>query len=209
VSTVHKFDLPAEGSHELLARFDDELALPAVSVVRSQLVSFLRNWSAALGSQAAENAVLCASELVTNALMHTRSHVITVKAGVWSTCGWPGAVVRGVVGDDDPAGPMVFKEEQDELAENGRGLRLLDALAQWGCTIRDCGKDVWFECPRPDAKLELQTERREYDTQPPDPYSNQRAFWVQAPRLGGRSFRDQGRLPRQPDPLRADENFRR
>ncbi|MDX3578115.1 ATP-binding protein [Streptomyces sp. FL07-04A] len=84
--------------------------------------------------------VLVASELVTNAVTHTDSSRIriavrrtgeqSVRIGVTDTAPVPPA----------PAVPAAT------LSTNGRGLLLVDALAErWGTTLHDSGKEVWAE----------------------------------------------------------------
>ena len=54
--------------------------------------------------------------------------------------------MRVEVHDDNPALPTLGPAD-DEAAESGRGLRLVDALAtRWGAEpCPSDGKDVWFE----------------------------------------------------------------
>jgi hypothetical protein len=93
----------------------------------------------------AETATLLLSEVVTNAVLHSSSQP-TVRLAVAG-----GALEIGV--DDDeprlpnrrmatsrgPAGTDVL------LADGGRGLLLIDALAdEWGATALAAGKQVWF-----------------------------------------------------------------
>ena len=84
---------------------------------------------------------LLASELVTNGVLHARTHLrFGLTAGkdrVLVTCG-----------DDDPTGaPMV--PPTDHGRPSGRGLMLVDAMAsQWGVFRSEGGKTVWFTLPR-------------------------------------------------------------
>jgi anti-sigma regulatory factor (Ser/Thr protein kinase) len=84
-------------------------------------------------------AVLCLSELVTNAIIHTRpscdvrillhDRVLTVS------------VRDGGTSVGQPARP-----EDDPLAVHGRGLRLVEALsARWGSDLDAVGMTVWCE----------------------------------------------------------------
>lgn len=86
---------------------------------------------------ATEDAVLMISELVTNAVRHTRALLlvlITVH----------GHMLRVDVSDDNPALPVAPSPEH--YATNGRGLRIVDTLAdRWGITPTADGKTVWFE----------------------------------------------------------------
>ncbi|MEE1926929.1 SpoIIE family protein phosphatase [Streptomyces sp. TRM 70351] len=80
---------------------------------------------------------LLVSELVTNALRHTRTGSVEVR------------LVRAErllceVFDDDPELPQLLGAAPD--ADAGRGLRLVDRLARtWGTSRTARGKTVWFE----------------------------------------------------------------
>ena len=91
------------------------------------------------GSSTAETALLLASELVTNAVVHTRSADVAVRA----TCN--GDTLRIAV-DDDAAVPAV--SGQQCCPPSGAGLSLVDAMAaRWGWEPLPDGKRVWFEVP--------------------------------------------------------------
>ena len=96
----------------------------------------------ATGPVCAESAALLTSEVVTNALVHGRGDVrLSVQTG--------GRVVHVEVGDDEPRHPRVHGPEADDLAEGGRGMRIVDLLSSaWGvCDRAGGGKNVWFEVP--------------------------------------------------------------
>jgi two-component sensor histidine kinase len=87
------------------------------------------------GPAAAETALLLASELVTNAVVHTRSADVRLRA----RC--DGETLRVAV-DDEAAGPPV----RCDGAAAGAGLTLVDSLAaRWGWQPLATGKRVWFE----------------------------------------------------------------
>lgn len=87
------------------------------------------------GPAAAETAVLLVSELVTNAVVHTRS----ADVGLRARC--DGDTLRVAV-DDDAAAPPVCCDG----ATPGAGLALVDSLAaRWGWEPLATGKRVWFE----------------------------------------------------------------
>ena len=89
------------------------------------------------GPVAAETAVLLASELVTNAVVHTRS----ADVGLRARC--DGATLRVAV--DDEADPT---PDCCDGAKAGAGLALIDSLAaRWGMEPLPTGKRVWFEIP--------------------------------------------------------------
>jgi anti-sigma regulatory factor (Ser/Thr protein kinase) len=107
-----------------------------VSRARHQLAAFLN------GSPVAEDALLCLSELVTNAILHSHSArpggVLTVTAILT-----PGRL-RVEVQDD--GGPWQPPTTSDGL--RGRGLAIVAALARWGITGDGTGRrTVWFELP--------------------------------------------------------------
>ncbi|WP_158220449.1 SpoIIE family protein phosphatase [Kineosporia sp. A_224] len=104
-----------------------------------------------------ETATLLVSELVANAVRHGHGPIdLTLHVGT------DGLVVR--IGDASPVEPVAGQrvpaqggpsEDVDDLldlAESGRGLLLVEALADaWGWAPRaDSGKDVWFRLARPD-----------------------------------------------------------
>ncbi|MFD9462462.1 ATP-binding protein [Streptomyces sp. NPDC060027] len=87
----------------------------------------------------ADTAELLVSELVTNALRHTRG---PLRLNLCAR----GSRLRCEVEDTDPAGPV--RREVDADAEGGRGTELLDLLAEsWGSTRMPTGKTMWFEIP--------------------------------------------------------------
>lgn len=87
----------------------------------------------------ADTAELLVSELVTNALRHTRGALrlnLLVREGR----------LRCEVEDTASASPV--RRVVDTDAEDGRGMELLDLLAEvWGGTRTATGKTVWFELP--------------------------------------------------------------
>jgi anti-sigma regulatory factor (Ser/Thr protein kinase) len=95
------------------------------------------------GSDTADVAELLASELVTNALIHT-DHGAVVTATVDSS------TLRVEVRDfmeglPEPA-PGPRADEIDPLDTHGRGLALVRSLADaWGVRTQRAGKVVWFE----------------------------------------------------------------
>ncbi|MGW2083093.1 ATP-binding protein [Streptomyces sp. NPDC001939] len=85
----------------------------------------------------ADTAQLLVSELVTNALRHTRGPLrlnLQVR----------GSRLRCEVEDTDPTGPV--RRVVDTDAEGGRGTELLDLLTEaWGSTLTATGKTTWCE----------------------------------------------------------------
>ena len=84
-----------------------------------------------------ETAELLVSELVSNAVMHAGTPIdLTV-----SISDAP-ALTVGVT-DGSPHRPV--PRSYGETASTGRGLRLVEDLSdEWGVTVRDTGKTVWF-----------------------------------------------------------------
>ncbi|MFD7780761.1 ATP-binding protein, partial [Streptomyces sp. NPDC059753] len=85
----------------------------------------------------ADTAELLVSELVTNALRHTRGPLrLNVQVR--------GSRFRCEVEDTDPTGPV--RSVVDADAEGGRGTELLDLLTEdWGSTRTATGKTTWCE----------------------------------------------------------------
>ncbi|MCX5091671.1 ATP-binding protein [Streptomyces sp. NBC_00365] len=86
-----------------------------------------------------DTAELLVSELVTNALCHTRGPLrLNLQAR--------DSRLRCEVEDTDPTGPV--RRVVDADAEGGRGIDLLDLLAEaWGSTRTATGKTMWFQLP--------------------------------------------------------------
>lgn len=87
----------------------------------------------------ADTAELLVSELVTNALRHTRG---PLRLNLYAR----GSHLRCEVEDTDSTGPV--RRFVDADAEGGRGTELLDLLTEaWGSTPTATGKTMWFEIP--------------------------------------------------------------
>jgi serine/threonine-protein kinase RsbW len=92
------------------------------------------------GCPAAEDALLCVSELATNAVLHSRSGRpggrFTVRATVRT-----GSVRVAVTDEGGPWG-----RERDGDGQSGRGLLIVGELAsRWGRDEGGAGWTVWFE----------------------------------------------------------------
>ena len=93
----------------------------------------LREWNLVALLDATE---LLVSELVTNAVLHARTEAELVLTA-------DGERLRVEVCDGSPVHPRTRR--QADTAATGRGLRLLDALAdRWGVVPNGAGKCVWF-----------------------------------------------------------------
>ena len=92
------------------------------------------------GCPAADDALVCVSELATNAVLHSRSGrpggCFTVRATRRA------GSVRVEVTDE--GGP--WRRERDGDGQNGRGLVIVGQLAgRWGREDCGAGRTVWFE----------------------------------------------------------------
>jgi anti-sigma regulatory factor (Ser/Thr protein kinase) len=88
-------------------------------------------------------AAVCASELVTNGVLHARTSIVL---GV--TLGQR----RLLVTVGDTAGGTPATPPRDDERPSGRGLMLVEALAdEWGVNEERDGKTVWFTIPRTGA----------------------------------------------------------
>ena len=93
------------------------------------------------GRPAADDVILCLSELVTNATVHSRSRqpggIFTVRTEIRDGC------IRVEV--EDQGGPWTVPTPGDE--QHGHGLHIISQLARtWGITgDSDIGWTVWFE----------------------------------------------------------------
>jgi anti-sigma regulatory factor (Ser/Thr protein kinase) len=96
----------------------------------------LTRWS--IDGEARDAAVLCVSELVTNAVIHTLAGCevrLVLHDGVLTTS------VR-----DGGADGRLHGSTQDPLATHGRGLHLVEALStRWGSRLDALGMTVWCE----------------------------------------------------------------
>ncbi|WP_367130740.1 MULTISPECIES: ATP-binding protein [Streptomyces] len=131
--------------------------LTGVREVRAELRHLLAHWGA---PGRADTAELLASELVTNALVHTDGGAV-VKAVLTGAFGQARGRLRVEVRDfvsGHPAlrgpgtdtGPVSLENmsmnEIEKAATSGRGLLLVHALADgWGVRAHGVGKSVWFE----------------------------------------------------------------
>ncbi|MFE5027966.1 ATP-binding protein [Streptomyces sp. NPDC056656] len=108
--------------------------LTSVRQARRLVTAQLGDWNL---DGLADTAELLVSELVTNALRHTRGPLrLNLQLR--------GSRLRCEVEDTDPAGPVHRVVDTD--AEGGRGTELLDLLTEaWGSTRTATGKTTWCE----------------------------------------------------------------
>lgn len=117
----------------------DTIVLPAEAASAARAREFVRDLVRRAGYEELEDAaVLCVTELVANVSVHTHSHecVVTVVPE-------PHDLLIQVA-DRDSDLPTV--EPAGRLAEHGRGMRIIDALAgEWGVRrVSDEGKCIWL-----------------------------------------------------------------
>ncbi|MEU6222380.1 SpoIIE family protein phosphatase [Streptomyces sp. NPDC047042] len=109
-----------------------------VSVARRQLREQLHDWPC---PDQVDSAVLLISETATNVLVHTDADALVVA----EVMGDPGAR-RIRVEVTDVSDDLPHKRRPGELASSGRGLMLIEMLADaWGVDPRGEGKSIWFE----------------------------------------------------------------
>ncbi len=124
-----------EGS--LVAEHDTSPDTGAVGEARHFLRDTLADWS--VGDQVADDAVLCLSELVTNALIHTGGgcHVqVELHDGVLTT---------RVLDNGSPVTPLSSPPPGDPVRAHGHGLQVVAALAsRWGRTAEPDCATAWF-----------------------------------------------------------------
>ncbi|MEZ0072585.1 ATP-binding protein [Planotetraspora sp. GP83] len=102
-----------------------------------------RRWVRKLldGHPRRDDAVLLLSETMTNAVVHTRSAAIGAVVLVERD----GRVQVEVIDEGSETLPSVCGHPRDDLAEYGRGIRLLRALSsQWGFIEESPHCVVWF-----------------------------------------------------------------
>lgn len=108
---------------------------PAPSAAR-QARRFVAGEVGEVGERSSAALAVLTSELVTNAVLHARTHL---QVGVMIS----GEDVMVSVGDH--AGAVPRARPESEMATRGRGLSLLEGLAdRWGATTYSGGKSVWF-----------------------------------------------------------------
>lgn len=112
----------------------------SVAIARRLVTTAVATWRM---DGLADDAVVVVSELVTNAVQHARSQAIRVTV----TRPEPGSV-RIAVMDESKAVPVRCEADEDD--ERGRGLALVDVLAEsWGADALPWGKRVWAELKAP------------------------------------------------------------
>ncbi|GJF32237.1 hypothetical protein KNE206_49370 [Kitasatospora sp. NE20-6] len=92
----------------------------------------------------ADDAELIVSELATNAIVHSRSGA---AGALWIELRWRRVTARIAVTDDGPLDGEPTYRSPEELTDFGRGLTIVDALAdRWGASGEAGGRrTVWAE----------------------------------------------------------------
>ncbi|MDQ0991955.1 SpoIIE family protein phosphatase [Streptomyces sp. V3I7] len=109
-----------------------------IAEARRHLRELLHDWAS---PDQVDSAVLLLSELLTNVLVHTD----TDAALLVEVSGDPGER-RLKVEVTDAGDDLPHKRRPGELASSGRGLMLIELLADaWGVDPRGEGKSIWFE----------------------------------------------------------------
>ena len=103
------------------------------------MLGTLASWGIDADTDTVDTAILCLSELVTNAMIHTDAGCelrVVLDRGVLTTTVRDGG--SSLVVD---LGNITV----DPLAVHGRGLQLVDALStRWGSELDTVGMTVWF-----------------------------------------------------------------
>ncbi|MFI9250469.1 SpoIIE family protein phosphatase [Streptomyces sp. NPDC053069] len=109
-----------------------------IAEARRHLRELLHDWA---GADQVDSAVLLVSEMVTNVLVHTDADALLLAEVTGDAAARRLRVQVTDAGDDLP-----HKRRPGELASSGRGLMLIELLADaWGVDPRGEGKSIWFE----------------------------------------------------------------
>lgn len=110
----------------------------AVPSTRHRVVAIVSDWDLPLAEETVHTLELLTGEVVANAVVHTGECCqVTVS--------WDGLRVR-LEAEDTKGGQLPKRMPADLNGESGRGLQLVEGLAQaWGCRPTKDGKAVWFE----------------------------------------------------------------
>lgn len=117
----------------------DGIRLPAEPASAAMARDFVRQRLRGTSHQDLEDAaMLCVTELVANVARHTECSSCVVKV-----LDEPGDVLIEVI-DEAPETPIV--RNTPPMADHGRGLQIVDALAgEWGIkALQPAGKAVWL-----------------------------------------------------------------
>ncbi|MFJ8823932.1 SpoIIE family protein phosphatase [Streptomyces sp. NPDC102467] len=119
-----------------------------IAAARQQLRELLHDWA---DDDQVDSAVLLVSEMATNVLVHTDGDALMVAEVARSAEGPRRLRVEVADASDD----LPHKRRPGELASSGRGLVLMELLAQrWGVDPQGNGKCIWFELYEPSGLSE-------------------------------------------------------
>ncbi|MER5490071.1 SpoIIE family protein phosphatase [Streptomyces sp. NPDC002490] len=132
---------PTRRTHLMVAQAEPQ----RIAAARQQLRELLHDWT---DREQVDSAVLMVSEMVTNVLVHTDGDAVLAA----EVTGEPGRrALRVEV--TDTSDDLPHRREPGELASSGRGLVLMELLADtWGVEPRGEGKTIWFELSEGPAK---------------------------------------------------------
>ncbi|MDT0342266.1 SpoIIE family protein phosphatase [Streptomyces litchfieldiae] len=123
-----------------------------IADARGQLSALLHDWP---DPDRVFGAALMLTEVLGNVLRHTEGDAYMV-AEISGRAG--GRLLRVEV--SDPSDELPHRRQPGELASSGRGLLLMDTLADaWGCAPRGRGKTTWYELaevPEPGEQPEVE-----------------------------------------------------
>ncbi|MGW0706632.1 SpoIIE family protein phosphatase [Streptomyces sp. NPDC002643] len=126
--------LPVRRSALTVAQAEPE----RISGARQQVRELLHDWA---DDDQIHSAVLLVSEMLTNVLVHTDADALLVAEMTGE-----GGKRRMRIEVTDAGDDLPHKRHPGELASSGRGLVLMDMLADaWGVDPRGYGKSIWFE----------------------------------------------------------------
>lgn len=109
-----------------------------VADARRQLKDLLHDWA---DEEQVDSAVLMVSEMATNVLVHTDGDAVLIAEAAGER-----GKRRLRVEVADASDELPHKRRPGELASSGRGLVLMEMLADaWGVDPRGEGKSIWFE----------------------------------------------------------------
>ncbi|MEU6243371.1 SpoIIE family protein phosphatase [Streptomyces sp. NPDC047024] len=109
-----------------------------IAEARQYLRELLHDW---VSPDQVDSAVLLVSELITNVLVHTDADALLL-AEIFGQSG----ARRLRVQVTDTGADLPHKRRPGELASSGRGLMLIELLADaWGVEPQGKGKSIWFE----------------------------------------------------------------
>jgi serine phosphatase RsbU (regulator of sigma subunit)/anti-sigma regulatory factor (Ser/Thr protein kinase) len=158
-----------DGHQDLVAAADFDPEPSAVAAARDFIREKLVSWGFSGEANVVSDAVLLASELVTNAIVHAGT-------AVQLTCRLSGTTVEVSVLDRHPARviPDLPSPSADVARPSGRGLLLPAALSSsWGVTYASAAKAIWFRLgpePTPEGGRAASAPTVAAALSAPDPY---------------------------------------